>query len=120
MKRLAGMAGLLLSVTLQAFLAHESHAEAPTPCLFNGQERLCLVEISGDDLTLRLEDNRTIDIQRRGRCTDRQKQGITTRSCNVRIGLPDDFVYGLIVRSSRDGTTISSPRLEIKLPQLRL
>ena len=120
MKRLAGMAGLLLSVTLQAFLAHESHAEAPTPCLFNGQERLCLVEISGDDLTLRLEDNRTIDIQRRGRCTDRQKQGITTRSCNVRIGLPDDFVYGLIVRSSHDGTTITSPRLVIRLPELSL
>ena len=120
MKRCAGMAGLLISVAMQTCLAVESRAEDTTTCLFNSQERRCLVEISGDDLTLRLEDNRTIDVQRRGRCTDRRQEGVTTRSCNVRIGLPDDFVYGLIVRSSQDGTTISSPRLEIKLPQLKL
>ena len=114
------IAGLLIGISLQAFIAIESRAEDSTSCLFNGQQRLCRVEVSGDDLTLRLEDNRTIEVQRRGRCTDRRKEGITTRSCNVRIGLPDDFVYGLIVRSSQDGTTISSPRLEIELPELAL
>ena len=114
------IAGLLIGVALLPITALESQAQNATPCLFNGQERLCGVKISGDDLTLSLEDNRTIEVQRRGRCTDRRKEGIRTRSCNVRIGLPDDFVYGLIIRSSEDGTTISSPRLEIKLPELAL
>ena len=113
-------AGALISVALPSLVGPSSQAQSSSPCWFNGQERTCQIEQSGDDLTLRLEDNRTIDIQRRGRCTERSQDGATTRSCNVRIGLPDDFVYGLIVRSSRDGTTITSPRLEIKLPQLSL
>ena len=111
---------LLMGIALQPFATLESRAENTTSCLFNGQQRLCRVEVSGDDLSLRLEDNRAIEIQRRGRCTNRSEGGITTRSCNVRIGLPDDFVFGLIVRSSQDGTTISSPQLEIKLPELAL
>ena len=105
-----------LSPPIQASRAEDVR----TPCLFNQQKKSCEIRLKGDDIELRLEGNHTISINRRGRCSNRVESGITTRSCNVRIGLPNDFVYGLIVRRSSGGTTITSPELEIRLPDLGL
>ena len=102
-------------------LCQEAKSEkSRTPCFFNQKEETCDIRLKGDDIELEFEGNRTVEIARRGRCTNRLVNGVTIRSCNVRIGLPNDFVYGLIVRRSTGGTVITSPQLEIKLPQIGL
>ena len=108
---------LLLSIAgLSA--AHSYRAETASRCLFNGRERRCRIEINGDNLLLDLGVDGIITIDQRGRCANRQDDGETVRTCNVRIGLPDDFVFGLIVRNNQTGATITSPRFEIRLPDL--
>ena len=97
-------------------------ADLTTPCLFNEKQEICEISLDGDDIELRLDENRRVEISRRGRCTNRVELDVTIRSCNVRIGLPNDFVYGLIKRRgvSAGGTVITSPQLEIKLPEIGL
>ena len=115
-------AALLTTVMsgMPALCQEATTEKSRTPCFFNQKEETCDIRLKGDDIELRLEGNRTVEINRRGRCTNRLENSVTIRSCNVRIGLPNDFVYGLIVRRSTGGTMITSPQLEIKLPEVGL
>ena len=97
----------------------DSFAQASTRCLFNEEEQICIVHVKGDVMQINRSDS-IISIEPRGHCRENNSDGVKKRHCNVRIGLPDDFVYGLIVRSSKDGTTITSPTLRIQLPDLNL
>ena len=84
----------------------------------NKLQRPCSVTVKGDDLVLLLDYNKTITVERRGRCRTRSIDGVLTKSCNIKLGWADDFVYGLIVQSGVAGTRISSPQIEIKIPDL--
>lgn len=89
-------------------------------CQFNGKVRTCLVALNGDNLRLQLDDERMIQIDKRGNCRNRTEKGVTSRSCNARISWTEDFVYGLVIRRSVGGTTITSPEFEIVIPDLLL
>ena len=89
-------------------------------CQFNGQVRTCLVALNGDNLRLQLDDERVIQIDKRGNCRNRTEKGVKSRSCSARISWTEDFVYGLVIRRSDGGTTITSPEFEIVIPDLLL
>ena len=113
--------GLLLALSVGVCgKAQQTSSVDRLKCLFNGDERRCEIESNGDNLVLRLKNKNTISVDRRGRCNNRKEDGETTRTCNVRVGLPDDFVFGLVVRGSRTGTTITTPQFEIRIPDLTL
>ena len=44
--------------------------------------------------------------------------GRAITSCNVKITLPNDTAYGLLVRSATEGTTLTWPQLRIEMPEL--
>ena len=89
------------------------------PCFLNEKQHVCSVTAGGDNLELRVDDTQMIKVDRRGHCRTRRNDAEISRSCNVKVGLVNDFVYGLIVRSNTAGTRISTPRLEIKIPDLK-
>ena len=117
------MLGSMLAATISlfdAFTTGNAHSQPiESTCFVNKKQHICRVTMAGDNLEIQVGSTQKISVERRGHCRTRRADGVISRSCNVKLGMEDDFVYGLIVRSSTTGTTISSPRLEIKVPDLK-
>ena len=114
----------MLAATIILFdILATGHADSQpkaTKCFVNKKLNICSVTMAEDNLELQVGNTQKISVERRGHCRTRRENGVISRSCNVKLGLENDFVYGLIVRSSTTGITISSPRLEIKIPGFKL
>ena len=84
-------------------------------CTINGTVESCEARLVEDVLIVRRTDGSQIQTKRLGRCgEDRDAQGVTRR-CNVRISLPDDFVYGLQLVQPQGVVTLTSPTLMIRI-----
>ena len=55
----------------------------------------CSVRLNADSLELRLKPNLMLNARRLGRWRISHQDGITTGSCNARIDLGDEVVYGV-------------------------
>ena len=95
---LAGWICLLIT-SLPAAAEPVSQAQA-TRCIINAVAQSCQVVQTTDSLELSLDNGRAIT------------------SCNVKITLPNDTAYGLLVRSATEGTTLTWPQLRIEMPEL--
>ncbi len=84
-------------------------------CRINGTVESCRAHLVGDALTVVRADGSTIQTKRLGRCgLDQQDDGVMQR-CNVRITLPDDFVYGLQLIKPQGAVELMAPTLTIEL-----
>ena len=117
LKAFKDLAFLSASLCLEPVLSEEFIRSA---CTINGVPHSCEVLARDDDLMIRRHDGPMFSARRLGTCRDHNGVEERIRRCNVRITTADDFIYGLLVRSSRDGTKLSSPQLEIHLPEIRL
>ena len=114
---LAGWISLLIT-SLPADAEPVRQARA-TRCVINAVSQRCQVVQTTDSLELSLDDGRAIAARRLGRWRRSGKGATATSSCNVKITLPNDTAYGLLVRSAEEGTTLTWPQLRIELPELR-
>ena len=114
---LAGSISLLItSFSADAEPARQARA---TRCVINAVAQTCQVVQTTDSLELSLDDGRAIAARRLGRWQRSGNGATATSSCNVKITLPNDTAYGLLVRSAVEGTTLTWPQLRIELPELR-
>ena len=65
-----------------------------TVCSNGSRQAPCSVKLNADNLELRLETGRVLSARLLGRWRVSQQAGGTTRSCNARIDLGDEVVYG--------------------------
>ena len=114
---LAGWISLLItSLPADAEPARQARA---TRCIINAVAQSCQVVQTPDSLELSLDDGRAIAARRLGRWRRSGNGATATSSCNVKITLPNDTAYGLLVRSEVERTTLTWPQLRIELPELR-
>ena len=114
---LAGWISLLItSLPVDAEPVRQARA---TRCVINAVAQSCQVVQTPDSLELSLDDGRAIAARRLGRWRRSVPGATATSSCNVKITLPNDTAYGLLVRSEVEGTTLTWPQLRIELPELR-
>ena len=78
----------------------------------------CNVSLNANSLELRLDPNLRLKARRLGRWRISHQGGITTRSCNARIDLGDEVVYGVLRISSSTGTSLIWPQQRIDIPAL--
>ena len=88
-------------------------------CSNGSSTTLCRAELSNDALTLTLQDGRRLTAKRLGSWTQKSTDNGIERSCNVRIDLGDDFVYGLLKVNSRSGTRLIWPQRQIEIHDLK-
>ena len=109
-----------------ALVAGSTVAASPTMAAEVGQrvcsngtsQALCSVRLNDDSLELRLEPNLRLNARRLGRWRISHQDGMTTRSCNARIDLGDEVVYGVLRISSSTGTSLIWPQQRIDIPAL--
>jgi len=76
----------------------------------------CTIKVTADRLELRLETGLMLNARRLGRWRISRQDGITTHSCNARIDLGDEVVYGVWRISSSAGTSLIWPQRRIAIP----
>ena len=79
----------------------------------------CRAELSNDALTLTLKDGSSLTAKRLGSWKQNKTDSGMERSCNVRIDLGDDFVYGLLKVNSKKGTSLIWPQRQIDINDLK-
>lgn len=79
----------------------------------------CRAELSNDALTLTLKDGSNLTAKRLGSWKQNRTESGMERSCNVRIDLGDDFVYGLLKVNSMKGTSLIWPQRQIDINDLK-
>ena len=79
----------------------------------------CRAELSNDALTLTLKDGSSLTAKRLGDWKQSRTESGMERSCNVRIDLGDDFVYGLLKVNSKKGTSLIWPQRQIDINDLK-
>ena len=109
-----------------ALVAGSSVGASPTMAAEVGQrvcsngtnQAPCSVRLTNDSLELRLEPGLRLNARRLGRWRVSHQDGITTRSCNARIDLGDEVVYGVLRISPSTGTSLIWPQQRIDIPDL--
>ena len=89
-----------------------------TVCRNGTREAVCSVKLDDNSLELKLEPDLMLQARRLGRWRMSHQDGITTRSCNARIDLGDEIVYGILQISSTTGTSLIWPQKRIDIPGL--
>ena len=79
----------------------------------------CRAELSHDALTLTLKDGKSLTAKRLGSWKQNTTDNGMERSCNVRIDLGDNFVYGLLKVNSQTGTRLIWPQRQIEIHDLK-
>ena len=87
-------------------------------CSSGTRQAPCSVKLSAESLELRLEAGPKLKARRLGRWRISHQDGITIRSCNARIDLGDEVVYGVLRISSSTGTSLIWPQQRIDIPAL--
>ena len=87
-------------------------------CSNGTREAPCSVKLNAESLELRLEPGLRLKARRLGRWRISHQDGITIRSCNARIDLGDEVVYGVLRISSSTGTSLIWPQQHIDIPAL--
>ena len=87
-------------------------------CSNGTRQAPCSVRLNADSLELRLDPNLRLKARRLGRWRVSHQDGITTRSCNARIDLGNEVVYGVLRISSSTGTSLIWPQQRIDIPDL--
>ena len=94
--------------------------DSPSFLCSNGSSTApCRAELSNDALTLTLKDGSSLTAKRLGRWKQNTTASGLERSCNVRIDLGDDFVYGLLKVNSKKGTSLIWPQRQIDINDLK-
>jgi hypothetical protein len=91
-----------------------------TVCRNGTREAVCSVKLDDDSLELKLEPDLMLQARRLGRWRTSHQDGITTRSCNARIDLGSEVVYGVLQISSSTGTSLIWPQQRIEIPDLHV
>ena len=76
------------------------------------------VTLDDNSLQLKLEPDLMLQARRLGRWRMSHQDGITTRSCNARIDLGSEVVYGVLRISSSTGTSLIWPQQKLEIPDL--
>ena len=79
----------------------------------------CRAELSNDALSLTMKDGSSLTAKRLGSWKQNRTDRGIERSCNVRIDLGDDFVYGLLKVNSKKGTSLIWPQKQIDINNLK-
>ena len=90
-----------------------------TICSNGTRNAPCSVKLDDDSLELRLDPNLLLKARRLGRWRISRQDGITTHSCNARIDLGTDVVYGVLRISSTTGTSLIWAQQRIDIPELQ-
>ena len=88
-------------------------------CNIGSSTASCRAELSNDALTLTLNDGSSLTARRLGSWKQISTEGGMERSCNVRIDLGDDFVYGLLKVNAKRGTSLIWPQRQIDIRELK-
>lgn len=89
-------------------------------CIAGGSQTICRIGYDGNGLELRVVPDLALKARRLGRWRVSSQDGITTISCNARIDLGDDVVYGVLQSNSANGTSLIWPQLRIDIPDLHM
>ena len=89
-------------------------------CSNGTSQATCSIRLDEDSLELRLHPDLLLKARRLGRWRVSEQDGITTRSCNARIDLGTEIVYGVLRISSSTGTSLIWPQQRIDIPALKL
>ena len=108
-------AALVAAVATTTALATEFERRV---CSNGTSQAPCSVRLNADSLELRLDPNLRLKARRLGRWRVSHQDGITTRSCNARIDLGNEVVYGVLRISSSTGTSLIWPQQRIDIPEL--
>ena len=87
-------------------------------CTINQQQEPCRATLEQQALSLRRSDGSMISTRPLGRCPSAQPTNGREIRCNVRISLPDDFVYGLQVVHPDGHVDVTAPILTIRIDGL--
>ena len=90
-----------------------------TICSNGTRNAPCSVKLDDDSLELRLDPNLLLKAQRLGRWRISRQDGITTHSCNARIDLGSEVVYGVLRISSTTGSSLIWAKQRIDIPKLQ-
>ena len=90
-----------------------------TVCSNGTRNAPCSVKLDDDSLELRLDPNLLLQARRLGRWRISRQDGITTHSCNARIDLGSEVVYGVLRISSTTGTSLIWAQQRIDIPELQ-
>ena len=80
----------------------------------------CSVTLNNDALEVSVQPNLLVKARRLGRWSISTQNGITTRSCNARVDLGNEVVYGVLRINSSTGTSLIWPQQRIDIPALKL
>ena len=106
-------AALVAAVATTTALATEFERRV---CSNGTSQAPCNVRLNADSLELRLDPNVRLNARRLGGWRISHQDGITTRSCNARIDLGNEVVYGVLRISSSTGTSLIWPQQRIDIP----
>jgi len=87
-------------------------------CTINQQQESCQAGLEQQVLSLRRSDGSMIRTRPLGRCPSAFPSNGREIRCNVRISLPDDFVYGLQVLHPDGHVEVTAPILTIRVDGL--
>ena len=87
-------------------------------CSNGTSQARCSVRLDQNGLEVRLHTNQTLNARRLGHWRISQQDGITTQSCNARIDLGDEVVYGVLRINSSTGTSLIWPQQRIDIHNL--
>ena len=114
---------LLIASSLNIIIANISPNYAKNNaeylCSNGSSTALCKAELNNDALTLTLKDGKRLTARRLGNWKQNNTGGGVERSCNVRIDLGNDFVYGLLKVNSKQGTSLIWPQRQINIRNLK-
>ena len=110
-----GCAALVTALVTTTALATEFERRV---CSNGTSQAPCNVRLNAISLELRLDPNLRLKARRLGRWRISHQGGITTHSCNARIDLGDEVVYGVLRISSSTGTSLIWPQQRIDIPDL--
>lgn len=84
-------------------------------CTINGRVESCVARLVGDALTVTRADGTQIQSKRLGRCAENREADGVMHRCNVRISLPNDFVYGLQLVQPQGVVKLIAPTLTVQV-----
>ena len=87
-------------------------------CIINHQQESCQATFEQQILSLKRSDGSMIRTRPLGRCPSGLPSDGREIRCNVRISLPDDFVYGLQVLYPDGFVDVTAPILSIRIDGL--
>ena len=112
---------LVVSSALTISSAQAAAVEPNQMVCSNGTSQTpCSVTLNNDALEVRVQPNLLVKARRLGRWSVSTQNGITTRSCNARVDLGNEVVYGVLRISSTTGTSLIWPQQRIDIPALKL